>query len=447
MVNVVDGDGHVQKYPSIIPDIARPAAADLPAAVDLKFVGAPNSFGDAPTAWQALAEGTTLEQLGVYDRRYVFYRAHVKIEHGQITESHVPSLRIDAPRRDHLVVAINGHVDSTMTSAGTHKAAGLGLGDNTIDILYQNVGQPNGGAGMEEMSGIRRIAVVDPSEAATGGIDPWQMHKFPSTEKPWTHADKLPEVGADFDSTAWPSVKADNIEASQLVENESAVFRTVVDVTAEQAKIAGARLVLDRMDDAGWVFVNGQKVGEGHAWSDQFSFPVTLKEGKNSIAILIRNTEGHGGLGPVHLELSPAKPGLAMEIGLQSQGFAEQWEMPDAAKWSEPVRAIKQRPEAFPTGLQWSRATFELPAVKPHVWVPWVARLDLPNDANLFLNGHPLGRYWKVGPQHDFFLPECWMNFGPGKTNTLTVCGPSPDGKLPTAAMAVVPLNELAEVR
>ena len=54
------------------------------------------------------------------------------------------------------------------------------------------------------------------------------------------------------------------------------------------------------------------------------------------------------------------------------------------------------------------------------VWVPWRLHLYATGNGFLYLNGHPLGRYWEAGPQHDFFLPECWLNFGPGQSNQLT---------------------------
>jgi hypothetical protein len=98
--------------------------------------------------------------------------------------------------------------------------------------------------------------------------------------------------------------------------------------------------------------------------------------------------------------------------------------------------------------LNWSRLKFELPEVKKGIWVPWVARLTTTGNGFLYLNGHPLGRYWQVGPQHDFFLPECWMNFGSGKSNVLTMCLRSVDGKpVAITSAAIVPVNEVAEFR
>ncbi|MBQ51056.1 MAG: beta-galactosidase, partial [Leeuwenhoekiella sp.] len=36
----------------------------------------------------------------------------------------------------------------------------------------------------------------------------------------------------------------------------------------------------------------------------------------------------------------------------------------------------------------------------------------------VFVNGHNLGRYWKVGPQQTLYVPGCWLK---KKDNTITI--------------------------
>ena len=57
------------------------------------------------------------------------------------------------------------------------------------------------------------------------------------------------------------------------------------------------------------------------------------------------------------------------------------------------------------------------------------------------LNGHPMGRYWAVGPQRDIWLPECWLNFGPNETNIVEL------QSRPTVDAPVGKIIKLAEVR
>ncbi len=97
--------------------------------------------------------------------------------------------------------------------------------------------------------------------------------------------------------------------------------------------------------------------------------------------------------------------------------------------------------------LTWYRLKFELPAPKSGIWAPWRLRLNAQGNGFLYLNGHPLGRYWQVGPQHDFFLPECWMKFGEGETNVLTMILRPGDKGAAILSAVVEPYAEFAEER
>ena len=51
-----------------------------------------------------------------------------------------------------------------------------------------------------------------------------------------------------------------------------------------------------------------------------------------------------------------------------------------------------------------------------------VLKVDKPADTFLdmsdwgkgivFVNGHNLGRYWNIGPQHTLYVPGCWLKKG-----------------------------------
>jgi beta-galactosidase len=36
-----------------------------------------------------------------------------------------------------------------------------------------------------------------------------------------------------------------------------------------------------------------------------------------------------------------------------------------------------------------------------------------------WVNGHNLGRYWKIGPQQSLFLPSPWLNHGANRVVVL----------------------------
>ncbi len=95
----------------------------------------------------------------------------------------------------------------------------------------------------------------------------------------------------------------------------------------------------------------------------------------------------------------------------------------------------------------WYRVAFTLPAPAPHVWVPWGASIEAAGDGELYLNGHPLGRYWEEGPQRKFYLPECWLHFGPAGENVLTLCLSPVRKGVALRAVDVAPYADQAEVR
>jgi hypothetical protein len=95
----------------------------------------------------------------------------------------------------------------------------------------------------------------------------------------------------------------------------------------------------------------------------------------------------------------------------------------------------------------WYRVEFELPAPTAGVWVPWRALIDAAGDGEIFLNGQALGRYWEVGPQREYFLPECWLRFGAGQKNVLTLCLSPRQQGVRLRAVEVAPYADLAELR
>jgi len=372
----------------------------------------------------------------------VFYRAQLNLDAKQPANL----LNILGDSRDNLLASINGTVDPKLLHSGAHRESLLHGGNNSLEILYENVGEPNYGPKVEEMSGITKIeTMVD-----DGAITDWKMTKLPAAGKEKIRPEHLAEIKPDFDDSKWTSLKIENDQdARQMDEHQTAVFRASVNISADQLKSGDLNLQLSRMDDGGTVFLNGTKIGEGHDWASVFTFPATnLHEGKNSIAVVVRNESGDGGLGGVKLlKTNQAHDAVPIEIGTESVGYAGQWWKSDLDETSWQAEAIGE-PAASGTQLNWYRTKFELPEVKKGIWVPWVARLTTSGNGFLYLNDHPLGRYWQEGPQHDFFLPECWLNFGPGKSNVLSLCLRSVDGKpVKVESAEIVPVNEVAEYR
>src|SRR5699024_9315649 len=50
----------------------------------------------------------------------------------------------------------------------------------------------------------------------------------------------------------------------------------------------------------------------------------------------------------------------------------------------------------------------------------------------VFVNGHNLGRYWKIGPQQTLYLPGCWLKKG---ENTIVIFEQLKNGKQQVSAI------------
>jgi len=88
---------------------------------------------------------------------------------------------------------------------------------------------------------------------------------------------------------------------------------------------------------------------------------------------------------------------------------------------------------------------FTLPQPKADVWTPWKLHLEAAGEGYVYLNGHNLGRYWQAGPQRDYYLPECWLNFG-GK-NVITLSFRESDKPVAVQKAEVSVYKEFAEDR
>jgi hypothetical protein len=101
-----------------------------------------------------------------------------------------------------------------------------------------------------------------------------------------------------------------NTESGPLSENTSTVFRTHVNLSIEDLAADKIMLRFGMIDDDGWVYVNGQFVGESHDWqaSPAFDLRKFLHAGDNSIAVAVHNGDGPGGINKSVSLAIPNKP-------------------------------------------------------------------------------------------------------------------------------------------
>ncbi|MGA2243567.1 MAG: beta-galactosidase [Verrucomicrobiota bacterium] len=419
-----------QWLPQAAPAVERPA--DLPAAVAI--TSAKMRADPGPSRWTKLKPDETLPEAGVCGSGFIYYRA-------TITSPTPTNLWIEYPGGDAVLAAINGEPTPRVSGTTARSIFAVPAGGARVELLYENRGFVNGGRDMERPGGISAARLVNSTNLEGNPIAGWRMHEVDNTRR-------RPEVKADFNDSDWTPVAVDKVEADQLTPGKIAVFRAAIDVTADDLKEAKWKLSFERIDDAGWIYVNGESAGHTTDWSRAYSFDVTkeLRPGKNIIAVLVRNDEGSGGLGVPVFGRAAEGQQVPLEAFGNPAGIDRGWWQPRFKDRRWKAVALGAETQAS-SSLSWYRMNFELPATRPDVWVPWHVHFEAAGNGFLYLNGHAIGRYWQAGPQHDFFLPECWLNFGDNKNNNLTLSLRPVDGSAEIQAANVEPYAGFAEKR
>lgn len=113
----------------------------------------------------------------------------------------------------------------------------------------------------------------------------------------------------------------------------------------------------------------------------------------------------------------------------------------ELSKGKQMERPAAGQTEDFP--LTWHTYSFVLPLQPEGVWFPYHLRLEHSGNGFVYLNGHCIGRCWQKGPQYEYYLPECWLNFG-GENHLAISLRPTADGAEIRKA-EIVPITQVAE--
>ncbi|HTV48790.1 MAG TPA: beta-galactosidase [Phycisphaerae bacterium] len=160
------------------------------------------------------------------------------------------------------------------------------------------------------------------------------------------------------------------------------------------------------------------------------------------------------GIAGVNVEPPPPivtddKAAQMLQYGGGPTGIGLGWQNPefDDSSWAK-INLLQQAVGGGASGLlTWHRMTFTLPVVDASVWVPWCIHLEASGNGFIFINGHNIGRYWQNGGQKDFFLPDCWLNTGPGNKNVIVLCLRGVDKPAGVLSASIVPYTAYAEYR
>ena len=305
----------------------------------------------------------------------------------------------------------------------------------------------------------------------------WLPQPIAGPDRPARVPDPVRPAGAqtrtDSGGSDWAAVPAGALLPELGVwDARPVVYQAQVNLTADQAAEIDALELSGYPGDGMAVQVNGHPVADVIAGGAAIAG--WLHAGDNTLAVLY-NQAGQAKIGRAiddeaglrSAQLASRHPGFATPIpvsgwrvGRALTGVAERWfaAPPGMLPGWNMVELDARRPVAGQGTLAdvaagpadalatWYRVEFQLPAPEPGVWVPWRARIDAAGDGLVYLNGRALGRYWEAGPQREYYLPECWLNFGAGRANVLTLCLSPMKKGVGLRAVEVSPYAEQAEV-
>lgn len=162
---------------------------------------------------------------------------------------------------------------------------------------------------------------------------------------------------------------------------------------------AEGELVLQDLHDYAVVYLNGQQVGTLDRREQQDRLAITIPAGGAQLDILVENT-GRVNYGPA---IRGEHAGITHSIAFAGRPLTG-WRI-----YSLPMEdpATLHFASYVTNGPAFYRGTFQLSQIGDTF-------LDTRGfgKGTVWVNGHPLGRFWSIGPQRTLFLPGVWLRKG-----------------------------------
>jgi len=233
--------------------------------------------------WQVKYAPGTLSAKGYNDGKVV---AETKVE----TTGDAVTLKL-TPDRD--IITADGRDVSVITvSAVDAQGRPVPVAQNMIHFDLNGTGKILGVGNGDPSCHEPDTFVPDfPTRMAAENGWRWKVTNVPS------RGQKIPAYEEDFDDSKWETTSSEGYNP-QLTEGQTAVYRRHVMINSDDLAGMGIKIRFGRIDDLGWVYVNGQRVGESRDWSDTPGFEIKkyLHPEDNVIAVGVRNVASEGGL-------------------------------------------------------------------------------------------------------------------------------------------------------
>lgn len=183
-----------------------------------------------------------------------------------------------------------------------------------------------------------------------------------------------------------------------------------------QQPVSG-KLKIEGLRDYAVVYVNGKKVGELNRIFKNYELDVTIPF-NGMLEILVEN------MGRINYgaEIVHNSKGIISPVLINEFEITGSWEMYCLPMSDCPtVKADKVqtgRPVIYESTFKLDKTTDTF--------------LDMSKWGKgiVYVNGHNIGRYWKIGPQQTLYVPGCWLNKGENKIVVFEQLNDTPQSKL-----------------
>ncbi|MFQ3549266.1 MAG: beta-galactosidase [Armatimonadota bacterium] len=386
--------------------------------------------------WTKIDKLNSLERLGYFDRGYYRYRARIDADG-------LGYLFVGGSDAYKTTVFVNGKlVKNTYSSAMLHKIGNKGSVD--LGILYENRGKEHSGDGISEQSGITDILFVPKKSCREIKLSKAFIRssdRFPDKSHPWASDTE------NFDGAAEIYLNDNRINNFDG-KRSYCWYSFIVDINDKKL---GAGVFFKNLSSSSKMYVNGIYCGQSFfAGENAFNITRAIKTGRNVITVAVPINGEVNGIYDISLILADVNAKIIDNVeivrGLPGEDVPIwKYNLAEEDCWKNiklNSRTIYKDSEKMPINesVCWYRTNFNLPDVEG--WqIPWKLKLDMAGDALIFVNDVHIGLYYDLGIQKEFYVPECWLNYGDVK-NVLSIAAVASNNRPEIKSIEITPYFE-----
>ncbi|MDR3775067.1 MAG: beta-galactosidase [Terracidiphilus sp.] len=193
------------------------------------------------------------------------------------------------------------------------------------------------------------------------------------------------------------------------------------------ARSQSGDLHIDELHSYAQIYLDGVLVGKLDRRVDQASLPIHVAHDKTRLDILVENT-GRVNFGR---QFQHERAGITNQVTLAGNQLTS-WQIYPLPMQNVSTLAYQS---ASCAGACFYQATFQVDAPADM----FVDARSL-GKGEVFINGQPLGRFWKIGPQGTLYLPAPWLKKGNNEIVVFDLDGQG-NPSLPFLAHAILDAN------